>query len=51
MNFNLFKNSNIAETPKNEDNENNFINNISSKNESDIYLNLSNNNRHLSYAN
>ena len=51
MNFNLFKNSNTDETSKNEDKENKKINKKTVINESDIYFNSSNNNRHSSYVN
>ena len=51
MNFNLFKNSNTEETSKNEDKENKKINKKTVINESDIYFNSSNNNRHSSYVN
>ena len=51
MNFNLFKNSNITETSKNEDKENIVVKNKTAINESDIYFNSSNNNRHFSSVN
>ena len=51
MNFNLFKNSNTDETSKNEEKENNKINKKTVINESDIYFNSSNDNRHSSYVN
>ena len=51
MNFNLFKNSNITETSKNEDKENIVVKNKTAINESDIYFNPSNNNRHFSSVN
>ena len=51
MNFNIFKKSNNSRTSKNEDKENLFINNKTTINESDIYFNPSNNNRHLIYDN
>ena len=51
MNFNIFKKSNNSRTSKNEDKENIIINNKTTINESDIYFNPSNNNRHLIYDN
>ena len=51
MNYNLFKNSNITETSKNEDKENIVVKNKTAINESDIYFNSSNNNRHFSSVN
>ena len=51
MNFNLFKNSNITETSKNEDKENIVVKNKTAINESDIYFNSSNNNWHFSSVN
>ena len=51
MNFNLFKNSNITETSKNEDKENIVVKNKTAINESDIYFNSCNNNRHFSSVN
>ena len=51
MNFNIFKKSNNSRTSKNEDKENIIINNKTTLNESDIYFNPSNNNRHLIYDN
>ena len=51
MNFNIFKKSKNSRTSKNEDKENIIINNKTTINESDIYFNPSNKNRHLIYDN
>ena len=51
MNFNQFKNSNIYTTTSEEEKGNIIYNNKNTINESDIYFNSPNNNRHLTYDN